>query len=121
LGWAHLVTGSATCAVEKGARLLHALSEMAGRYELVKDVRGKGLMIGVEFGMPQSWKLKASWKAARIAPEKLMLLQDATGRRRISSFQEPTVWAFILYKSEECHDRGRLLSEACRGLRLCGA
>ncbi len=40
---------------------------MAERYELVKDVRGKGLMIGIEFGSPRSLKLKASWNALEMA------------------------------------------------------
>jgi ornithine--oxo-acid transaminase len=44
-----------------GARLLAAFDAMAHRYELVKSVRGKGLMIGIEFGSPRSLKLKASW------------------------------------------------------------
>ncbi len=44
-----------------GARLLKTFKAMAERYELVKSVRGKGLMIGVEFGPPRSLKLKASW------------------------------------------------------------
>jgi ornithine--oxo-acid transaminase len=30
-------------------------------YELMREVRGKGLMIGVEFGAPKSLRLKASW------------------------------------------------------------
>ena len=34
---------------------------MAEKYELVADARGKGLMIGVEFGPPKSFKLKAAW------------------------------------------------------------
>jgi ornithine--oxo-acid transaminase len=44
-----------------GARLMATLGDMAQRYELVKNVRGKGLMIGVEFGAPRSLKLKAAW------------------------------------------------------------
>src|SRR5262245_22340628 len=44
-----------------GARLLGAFEGMMQRYELVKAVRGKGLMIGIEFGGPCSLKLKASW------------------------------------------------------------
>jgi ornithine--oxo-acid transaminase len=44
-----------------GARLLAAFQTMAQRYELVKEARGKGLMIGVEFGAPRSLTLKASW------------------------------------------------------------
>jgi ornithine--oxo-acid transaminase len=48
-------------AAAKGERLLAKFREMAERYELVADVRGKGLMIGVEFGPPKSLKLKAAW------------------------------------------------------------
>ncbi|MGO9675248.1 MAG: aspartate aminotransferase family protein [Methylocella sp.] len=48
-------------AARTGARLLKCFEAMAQRYELVKAVRGKGLMIGVEFGDPQSLKLKAAW------------------------------------------------------------
>lgn len=33
---------------------------MVPRYELLKQVRGKGLMIGIEFGERSSFKLKAS-------------------------------------------------------------
>jgi ornithine--oxo-acid transaminase len=46
---------------QHGARLLKAFEQMAQRHELVKGVRGKGLMIGIEFGSPQSLTLKASW------------------------------------------------------------
>jgi ornithine--oxo-acid transaminase len=48
-------------ATHRGARLLRAFDELAQRYELVKAARGKGLMIGIEFGAPRSLKLKASW------------------------------------------------------------
>jgi ornithine--oxo-acid transaminase len=48
-------------AAQTGSRLLAAFEAMAERYELVRTVRGKGLMIGVEFGPPSSLKLKASW------------------------------------------------------------
>jgi ornithine--oxo-acid transaminase len=44
-----------------GARLLSAFERMAQRHELVKTARGKGLMLGIEFGAPRSLKLKASW------------------------------------------------------------
>lgn len=46
-----------------GQRLLEAFEAMARRHELIKAVRGKGLMIGVEFGPPRSLALKASWHA----------------------------------------------------------
>jgi ornithine--oxo-acid transaminase len=51
-------------AARTGDRLLHAFGKMAQRYELIKVVRGKGLMIGIEFGPPRSsFKLKATWTA----------------------------------------------------------
>jgi ornithine--oxo-acid transaminase len=50
-----------------GARLLATFERMVGRHELVKDVRGKGLMIGIEFGAPRSLKLKASWNLLETA------------------------------------------------------
>jgi len=50
-----------------GARLVATFERMIGRHELVKDVRGKGLMIGIEFGAPRSLKLKASWNLLETA------------------------------------------------------
>lgn len=50
-----------------GARLLAAFRQMTGRHELVKEVRGKGLMIGIEFGAPRSLKLRASWNLLETA------------------------------------------------------
>jgi ornithine--oxo-acid transaminase len=47
----------------RGARLMAAFESMRERYEFVKAVRGKGLMIGIEFGPPRSMKLKAAWSA----------------------------------------------------------
>lgn len=44
-----------------GGRLLAALEPLATRYDFVKAVRGKGLMIGVEFGPPRGLRLKAAW------------------------------------------------------------
>jgi ornithine--oxo-acid transaminase len=54
-------------AARQGARWLAGLQEMAPRYELVADVRGRGLMIGVEFGRPRSLRLRGSWRALRTA------------------------------------------------------
>jgi ornithine--oxo-acid transaminase len=46
---------------KRGAELRLALQNMIPGFELLKEVRGKGLMIGVEFGPPKSLRLKASW------------------------------------------------------------
>ena len=50
-----------------GARLLATFEGMIQRHELVKEVRGKGLMIGIEFGAPRSLALKASWNLLETA------------------------------------------------------
>jgi ornithine--oxo-acid transaminase len=54
-------------AARTGARLLGTFERMAQRHELVKTTRGKGLMIGIEFGAPRSLKLKASWNLLETA------------------------------------------------------
>jgi ornithine--oxo-acid transaminase len=54
-------------AARMGARLLGAFEAMSRRHELIKAVRGKGLMIGIEFGAPRSLKLKASWNLLETA------------------------------------------------------
>jgi ornithine--oxo-acid transaminase len=48
-------------AARMGSRLLAAFERMTQNHELVKAARGKGLMIGLEFGAPRSLALKASW------------------------------------------------------------
>jgi acetylornithine/succinyldiaminopimelate/putrescine aminotransferase len=45
----------------RGEYLLQTLAAMISRYEFLREVRGRGLMIGIEFGPPRSLKLKASW------------------------------------------------------------
>ena len=54
-------------AAAKGERLMASFRDMAQRYEFVKTVRGKGLMIGLEFGSPRSLKLKAAWSLLETA------------------------------------------------------
>ncbi len=54
-------------AARQGERLIKSFKAMTTRYELLKEVRGKGLMIGVEFGAPKSFALKMSWHALETA------------------------------------------------------
>jgi len=54
-------------AAAKGARLLASFRRMAEKYELVADARGKGMMIGIEFGPPKSMMLKATWNLLEAA------------------------------------------------------
>jgi ornithine--oxo-acid transaminase len=44
-----------------GAALIADLQALQRKFELLKDVRGKGLMIGMEFGAPRSFALKTAW------------------------------------------------------------
>ncbi|KQW18484.1 aminotransferase [Afipia sp. Root123D2] len=62
-----LIENAAAC----GERLKSALEAMIPRYELLKKVRGKGLMIGVEFGPPKSLALRASWNVLEAASKGL--------------------------------------------------
>jgi len=54
-------------AARTGDYLMRGLAAMSARYELLREVRGKGLMIGIEFGSPKSLKLKASWNVLEAA------------------------------------------------------
>lgn len=48
-------------AAEQGEKLQSALRERLAGLEYVADIRGKGLMIGIEFGAPKSIKLRAAY------------------------------------------------------------
>jgi len=48
-------------AAEVGERLIGGLRARLDGFEFVKEVRGKGLMIAIEFGPPRSLKLKAAY------------------------------------------------------------
>ena len=50
-----------------GAAMKQALRDLAGAYEMLADVRGRGLMIGFEFGKPSSLKLRTSWNMLQTA------------------------------------------------------
>ena len=54
-------------AATRGAQLHAALSGLIPKYEMFKEVRGKGLMMGVEFGPPKSLRLKAAWSLLETA------------------------------------------------------
>ncbi len=54
-----------------GALLKEGLVELERRYEIVKDVRGSGLMLGIELGAPHSRAARLSWRLMRMASEGL--------------------------------------------------
>lgn len=45
-----------------GAYIVEKLRELGKKYEMIREVRGKGLIIAVEFGEPKSLGLKTGWK-----------------------------------------------------------
>lgn len=58
-------------AAKLGEAFLVGLNALRENYEMVRDVRGKGLMVGIEFGPPNSLKLKAGWTAVEKAQKGL--------------------------------------------------
>jgi acetylornithine/succinyldiaminopimelate/putrescine aminotransferase len=45
-----------------GALLMEKIDALRAKHSFIKEVRGKGLMIGIEFHEPQEFKLKMAWK-----------------------------------------------------------
>jgi ornithine--oxo-acid transaminase len=58
-------------AAELGDALMCDLRALVERYEFLKEVRGKGLMIALEFAQPASFKLKTAWKLLEAADKGL--------------------------------------------------
>lgn len=50
-----------------GESLIGKLRALIPQYEFLKDVRGKGLMMALEFGAPRSLTLKAAWSLLETA------------------------------------------------------
>src|SRR6201986_3727584 len=48
-------------AARRGDELMRGLEGLAAKYDLIKDIRGKGLIIGIEFGRPGGLKARANW------------------------------------------------------------
>ncbi len=44
-----------------GTDIINSLNALSGKYEFLKEARGKGMMIAIEFQSPKSLKLKAAW------------------------------------------------------------
>jgi ornithine--oxo-acid transaminase len=58
-------------AEEIGNLLLGGLERLAERYEIIKEVRGKGLMVGFELRAPSSRVARFSWRLMQMASEGL--------------------------------------------------
>ena len=62
------------------------LAALVDKYELLHDVRGRGLMIGIEFGRPKSLKLRSRWTMLQAARKGLfaqMVVVPLLQRHRI--------------------------------------
>lgn len=54
-------------AAAMGRQLVADLQPLVGQYECLKDVRGLGMMMALEFGEPKSLSLKLAWKMLETA------------------------------------------------------
>jgi ornithine--oxo-acid transaminase len=54
-------------AARTGEALKTSLTSMMESYDVLADVRGRGLMIGLEFGRPAALRARARWSALRTA------------------------------------------------------
>ncbi|MFJ7423611.1 aspartate aminotransferase family protein [Streptomyces uncialis] len=50
-----------------GDLLRSRLTALVDRYEMLREVRGRGLMIGIEFGRPRSLRLRGGWTMLQTA------------------------------------------------------
>ncbi len=53
------------------ALLRDGLAELQSRHEIVAEVRGRGMMIGIELGAPRAGAARLSWRLIRMASEGL--------------------------------------------------
>ena len=73
-------------AAARGAELQAGLQGLAAKYDLLADVRGRGLMIGIEFGRPSGMKARAGWamlQKARVGLFAQMVVVALFQRHRI--------------------------------------
>ncbi|SCK36795.1 aspartate aminotransferase family protein [Streptomyces sp. WMMB 322] len=122
-----------------GDLLRGRLAALVGEYEMLHEVRGRGLMIGIEFGRPKSLKLRGRWTMLQAARKGLfaqMVVVPLLQRHRILTqvsgdelevikltpplvIGEPEVDRFVhAFKEimDEAHDGGGLMWEFGRNL-----
>jgi 4-aminobutyrate aminotransferase-like enzyme len=58
-------------AERRGRHLVERIGEIGERHELIAEVRGKGLMIGIELGAPKSRAARLNWNLIHKASEGL--------------------------------------------------
>ncbi|HVR60285.1 MAG TPA: aspartate aminotransferase family protein, partial [Polyangia bacterium] len=75
-------------AATRGDSLRQRLGALVPKYELLKEVRGRGLMVALEFGPPRSLGLRAAWALLEKATKGLfcqMVIIPLFARHRILS------------------------------------
>ncbi len=75
-------------AATRGESLIRRLKALVSKYELLADVRGRGMMIALELGPPKSLKLRAAWALVDKATKGLycqMVVLPLFSRHRILS------------------------------------
>ncbi|HEY2263690.1 MAG TPA: aspartate aminotransferase family protein, partial [Streptosporangiaceae bacterium] len=73
-------------AARTGEALTAGLTQLQQKYEILADVRGRGLMIGLEFGKPSSLRARTSWnmlQKARVGLFAQMVVVALFQRHRI--------------------------------------
>ena len=71
---------------QMGASIVSELKPLTEQYECLKEVRGLGMMMALEFAEPRSWSLKMSWKTLESANKGLfsqMITVPLFSRHRI--------------------------------------
>src|SRR5436190_3278520 len=79
--------GLITNAARQGARLIDGLKGLAERYDMIAEVRGAGLLIGIELTAPRTWGMRISGAILqrRGLLGHLMMMQLLTKHRILAS------------------------------------
>src|ERR1700749_4513876 len=73
-------------AARRGEELMQGLRELQAKQDLIKDVRGRALIVGIEFGRPSGLKARAGWtmlQKARVGLFAQMVVVALFQRHRI--------------------------------------
>jgi acetylornithine/succinyldiaminopimelate/putrescine aminotransferase len=73
-------------AAEMGAQLMERIDALRAKHSFIKEVRGKGLIIAIEFHEPGEFKLKMAWKLLHKVDKVLfaqMLVTQMLSKHRI--------------------------------------
>jgi ornithine--oxo-acid transaminase len=73
-------------AAQRGEELMDGLKQLQAKYDFIHDIRGKGLIIGIEFGRPSGLKARAGWamlQKARVGLFAQMVVVALFQRHRI--------------------------------------